>query len=356
MWESIGANNTIIFICWIMRVSLVLNARSRAQVKVFLQLTAWLSEHTGAAASETIGVVLETSSGPVVECGQASGYTMYAMNPKQADRYRDRFSPAGAKDDRRDALVLATALYLEPQVLRRLERPENPSIELRDRWHMRQNLTQLQLRLILQMQKVFWRYYPQFETLFGSDLALPFVAALRHRMPNAHQAQRTRKSMVAAILKKYHIRRFDAQQMLAQLSTQPLPVPVATEVAAQEYLTLLWQQLTLVNHQLQELEQQLIATLENLKTNSATSSATSLEPKLQQQKPSDCDILASIPGIDKMVLATLLEEAAPAIQNRDYAALRCSTRIAPVTKRSGKSCRVQRRRAANPRLADTMYL
>lgn len=103
----------------------------------FLRLTTWLSEHTGAAASETIGVVLETSNGPVVECGQASGYPVYSINPKQADRFRDRFSPAGSKDDRRDALVLATARYLEPQALRCLERPENSSIELRDKCRIR---------------------------------------------------------------------------------------------------------------------------------------------------------------------------------------------------------------------------
>ena len=299
----------------------------------FLQLTGWLSEHTGAAAPETIGVVLETSSGPVVECGQAHGYTVYAMNPKQADRFRDRFSPAGAKDDRRDALVLATALYLEPQALQRLERPENSSIELRDRCRMRQNLLQLQVRLILQMQQVLWRYYPQFETLFGSDLTLPFVAALWHRMPNAQQAQRTRKSTVAAILKKHHIRRFDAREVLAQLRTEPLPVSAVTAVVAQECLTLLWQQLTLVGHQLQELEQQLIATLENLKTDAVAPSEASHDPKLEQQQPSDCDILASIPGVGTVVLATLLGEAGPVIRNRDYAALRCLTGIAPVTKR-----------------------
>ena len=319
----------------------------------FLYLTTWLSEHTGAAAAETIGVVLETSTGPVVECCQASGYTVYAMNPIQADRFRDRFSPAGSKDDRRDALVLATALHLEPQALRCLERPENSSIELRDKCRIRQRLVQSRVRLSLQMQEVFWRYYPQFETLFGSDLALPFVAALWHRMPNPRQAQRTRKSTVAAILKKHKIRRFDAQEVLTQLRTEPLPVPATTAAIAEQHLTLLWQQLTLVGHQLQELEQQLIATLESLKTDAATPSEPSHDPK--PQKPSDCALLASIPGVGTMVLATLLGEAGPAIQNRDYAALRCLTGIAPVTKKSGKSSRVQRRRATNPRLADSMY-
>ena len=31
---------------------------------------------------------------------------VHAINPKQLDRLRDRFSVAGAKDDRRDAYVL----------------------------------------------------------------------------------------------------------------------------------------------------------------------------------------------------------------------------------------------------------
>ena len=34
-----------------------------------------------------------------------SGVVMFAINPKQLNRFRDRLSPAGAKDDGRDALV-----------------------------------------------------------------------------------------------------------------------------------------------------------------------------------------------------------------------------------------------------------
>ena len=95
---------------------------------------------------------------------------------------------------------------------------------------------------------------------------MPFVAALWHRMPNPQQAQRTRKSTVATILKKHQIRRFDAQEVLTQLRTDPLPVPAATAAVAEQHLTLLWQQLTLVGHQVQELERHLIETLESLKT------------------------------------------------------------------------------------------
>jgi hypothetical protein len=38
------------------------------------------------------------------------GFQVYAINPKQLDRFRDRYSMSGAKDDRRDAFVLADSL------------------------------------------------------------------------------------------------------------------------------------------------------------------------------------------------------------------------------------------------------
>ena len=60
----------------------------------------------------------------------AAGFRVYPVNPKAVDRYRDRLSPAGSKDDRRDALVLAEILRtdrhrlqplrLESDILRQL--------------------------------------------------------------------------------------------------------------------------------------------------------------------------------------------------------------------------------------------
>jgi hypothetical protein len=40
------------------------------------------------------------------------GFQVYAINPKQLDRFRDRYSMSGAKDDRRDAFVLADSCAL----------------------------------------------------------------------------------------------------------------------------------------------------------------------------------------------------------------------------------------------------
>ncbi|MHC2332135.1 transposase [Bradyrhizobium sp. USDA 4454] len=68
-------------------------------------------------------------------------------------------------------------------------------------------------------------------------------------------------------------------------------------------------------------------------------------PSFRPKRPSrgkgssiDEEIIVSLPGVKRIVLAALLKEVFDALQQRHYAALRCSTGVAPVTERSGKSC------------------
>jgi transposase len=81
------------------------------------------------------------------------------------------------------------------------------------------------------------------------------------------------------------------------------------------------------------------------------------QPELPPGQPRqrDAEILASLPGVGRIVLATLLAEAFEPLQRRDYAALRSLAGVAPVTKRSGKSCIVVRRQACHDRLANALY-
>jgi len=60
------------------------------------ELCDWLIVRTGAQA-EAIAVAIETPHGPVVEALLERGFQVYAINPKQLDRFRDRFTVAGAK-------------------------------------------------------------------------------------------------------------------------------------------------------------------------------------------------------------------------------------------------------------------
>src|SRR5467141_4190694 len=56
----------------------------------------WLIAHSG-ATPEVIGVAIEMTQGPVVEALLERGFCVYGINPKQLDRFRDRFTVAGAK-------------------------------------------------------------------------------------------------------------------------------------------------------------------------------------------------------------------------------------------------------------------
>jgi hypothetical protein len=62
---------------------------------------------TTRAAPTVIAVAIEVPHGPIVETLLERGFLVYAINPKQLDRFRDRFTVAGAKDDRRDAHGIA---------------------------------------------------------------------------------------------------------------------------------------------------------------------------------------------------------------------------------------------------------
>ena len=66
-------------------------------------------------------------------------------------------------------------------------------------------------------------------------------------------------------------------------------------------------------------------------------------------------ILQSLPGAGRIVLAALLAEAFEILQRADYAILRILCGVAPVTRRSGKSCAVTRRLACNPRLRNAIH-
>ena len=76
---------------------------------------------------------------------------------------------------------------------------------------------------------------------------------------------------------------------------------------------------------------------------------------LEGSAQNDVAILKSLPGIGRINLAALLAEASGPLSRRDYPALRTLTGVAPVTKRSGKSCIVIMRYGAHARLRNTVY-
>jgi hypothetical protein len=83
------------------------------------ELGEWLLSIAGTA--NAVALAIEVPHGPVVDTLIDLGFVVHAINPKQLDRLRDRFSVAGAKDDRRDAYVMADGIRTDRRLFRRLQ-------------------------------------------------------------------------------------------------------------------------------------------------------------------------------------------------------------------------------------------
>src|SRR5216684_9035865 len=283
-------------------------------------MSAWLLASSGADEPGQIDIAIEVPHGPVVETLIERGFAVYVLNPKQMDRFRDRYSMAGAKDDSRDALVMASALRTDPHCFRRLAVTDPTIIELREWSRITEDLGSERTALTNRLRQQLWRYFPAFLDL-EADLAAPWLIELWQAVPTPDKARRIREASIAAILKRNRIRRLAAAQVLEILRQRPLAVAAGTTEAARAHIVTLVARLQLINRQLAQAHHQLDTLTAKL------GAAEETEPG--QIKQRDADILASLPGIGRIVLATLLAEATDALQRRDYPALRTLTGVAP---------------------------
>jgi transposase len=305
----------------------------------------WLVEQSG-CAPEAIAVAIETPHGPVVEALLERGFGVHAINPKQLDRFRDRHTVAGAKDDRRDARVLANALRTDPHCFRRLSVVDPRLIELREWSRMVEELQQERTRLANRIRQQLWRYYPQVLEL-GDDIVADWLLDLWHLAPTPAAAARLRSASVSRKLTEHRIRRLTAGEVLAVLRQPAVTVAPGTAEAAVAHIRMLAARVRLVNGQLKETSRKLDELCEQI--------ASPGQANGPDARPGDATILRSLPGVGRMVLATLLSEASDPLSRRDHQALRNLCGVAPVTRRSGKRCVVSMRRAAHVRLRLALY-
>ncbi len=94
---------------------------------------AWLHELIAGFAGvdtspEQVLVGIETDRGPWVAALVAAGYRVFAVNPRQVARYRERHGTSGAKSDAGDAHALADMVRTDAHQLRPLA-GDSPLVE-----------------------------------------------------------------------------------------------------------------------------------------------------------------------------------------------------------------------------------
>ncbi len=305
------------------------------------QLLDWLRQLAGQDLSR-VAVGIETPHGAIVDVLVEAGAHVYHLNPKQLDRFRDRHSVAGCKDDRLDAFVLATSLRTDLASYRRVH-PEDPTIlELREASRLERHLLEQQHAVACRLGGQLHRFWPQLlELVPGADE--PWLWALLKLAPQPQQARRLTRSKLVKLLRDHRIRRFDADRLMAVLDQPALPVAAGTITAATGHIAVLIEQLQLLHRQHRDCTAWIARTLAQLRDEENDQ----LEQPRQHR---DAEILLSMPGVGKLVAATVLSEASRAVATRDYQLIRALSGVAPVTRASGKRRVVLMRRACNPRL------
>jgi transposase len=306
------------------------------------ELTAWLRQHTSESPWK-LAAAIEVPRGAIVETLLEHGFAVFSINPKQLDRFRDRYSPAGAKDDRRDAFVLADALRTDMHCFRPVRLDDPALIRLRELSRLDDELAQEQNRALNRLREQFHRFFPQLLQL--SDCAHePWLWDMFELAPSPLRAARLTEAKIARLLQQHRIRRITAAQVRAVLKSKPLTLAPGAAEAAAEHALLLLPRLRLLHRQRTDLARRIDALLDELAA-----------PAEGQHEHRDAAILLSLPGLGRKVAATMLSEASQAIAERDYYALRCYSGTAPITRQSGKKKIVLMRRGANERLRNALY-
>lgn len=195
------------------------------------------------------------------------------------------------------------------------------------------------------------------------DAAAPWFLELWALVPTPGKAARVRELTVERLLKKHRIRRISAAEALGRLRAPALTVAPGTESAAVDHLASVAKRLQLVNREIASADDRLDRLTARLAGEGAGERAGERagEGDVRETGPGqipeqhDVTILRTLPGVGRIVIATLLAEAYEALRRRDYHALRCLSGVAPVTRRSGKSRIVVMRQAADGRLRNAVY-
>lgn len=316
------------------------------------KLVEWLLS-LAVGETDRLRVAIESPHGAVDDVLLAHGVRVFAINPKQLDRFRDRHSVAGAKDDRRDAFVLADSLRTDPRAFAALAPEAAEIVELRAWCHLDEELRSEENALSNRLREQLWRYWPALLRL-AADRADPFLWSLLERAPTPEAARRLSREELAALLKQHRVRRVKLEDVARVLAELPLPASAAAVNAAAHHVRLLIPRLRLVHQQRRECGEAMEAVLAQLTADGGedASSDAATEGKCEHH---DAKILASLPGVGRLVLATVLAEASPHIAQRRKDRLRALGGLAPITRQSGKSRLVLMRRACSARLRYAFY-
>jgi len=302
------------------------------------RLHAMIGEHVGEADDdEPVRVVvgIETERGPWVQALIAAGYQVYAINPLQVARYRERHRVSGGKSDPGDAHTLADLVRTDRHQLRPVAGDTHLAEAIKVLTRAHKTLIWERTRHLLRLRRTLLEFFPAALDAFD-DLAAPDALELLEAAPDPACAAGLSPPRIAAALRAAGRRGIPAkvEAIRAALATQQLRQP---ELVAGAYAATVRAQvaiLTVLNTQIKTMQGQVEAHF---------------------GRHPDAEIYRSQPGLGTPLGARVLAEFGD--DKHRYATAKARKNAAgtsPITRQSGKKKIVMARYVHNDRLIDAL--
>ncbi len=294
------------------------------------------AQHLGEAADGAEVVVgIETDHGPWVAALVAAGYTVYAVNPLQASRYRERHGVSGAKSDGADAHMLTDMVRTDSHQLRAVagDSAEADGVRVLARTH--KTLIWERTRQVQRLRHQLREYFPAALEAFD-DLDAADALELLGKAPDPARAARLTRAQVSAALKRARRRDIPgrATAILAALRGEQLGQPAGLTAAYAVTVRSLIAVIAVLNEQVKALQGQ-------------------VEENFGRHP--DAEIYRSQPGMGAILGARVLGEFGDDPHRyADGKARRNYGGTSPITRASGKKKVVAARFIHNDRLVNAL--
>jgi transposase len=300
------------------------------------RLHALIGEQLGENAEEVAVLVgIETDRGPWVAALTAAGYTVYAVNPLQAARYRERHGVSGAKSDAADAHILADMVRTDAHQLRSVAADSSAAEAVKVVARTHKTLIWERTRHTLRLRHALREYFPAALQAFD-DLDAPDALELLGRAPDPASAAKLTRSQIRAAFQRARRRdidikttRIQAALRGEQLARDPVITSAyaATTRSAVAVLTVLTEQIEALQGQVEE----------------------------HFGRHPDAEIVLSQPGMGRLLGARVLAEFGDAPgRYADAKARKNYAGTSPITRQSGKRKVALARYVHNDRLIDAL--
>lgn len=314
----------------------LVKARLPEGVVGMARLHAMVGELVGDDVDEVeVLVGIETDRGPWVRALVAAGYTVLAVNPLQAARFRDRLGVSGAKSDAGDAHVLADMVRTHAHELRPVAGDSGRAEAVKVVARTHKTLIWERTRHTQRLRHALRDYFPAALVAF-EDLDAADTLELLGKAPIPAQAARLTIAQISGALKRARRKSIaeKAAVIQAALRADHLGQPEAVATAYAASVQALLAVLTVLNTQVKTLQGQVEAHF--------------------GQHPA-AEVILSQPGLGPVLGARVLAEFGDdphryisAKARKNYAG------TSPITRASGKKKVALSRFVHNDRLIDAL--